>query len=103
MAKNFNLLRAGMSEQAQAKSAAKAEAMLAEMHLQAIRKDRQFTQVQLASELNIEQAAVSKLESRTDMYISTLRDYIKALGGELQLIAKFPDTQFRLHDFRVAT
>ena len=49
--------------------------------------------------LNVEQAAISKLENREDMYVSTLREYIRALGGELQLVAKFPDAEIKVHNF----
>lgn len=49
--------------------------------------------------MNINQAAVSKMERRTDMYISTLRDYIRAMGGELEIIATFPDGQVKIDNF----
>ena len=99
MAKKFNTLRARMSSEAQARAAARAEAMLLDMQLQDIRKNRKVTQVELAQVLNVEQAAISKLENREDMYVSTLREYIRALGGELQLVAKFPDAEFKVHNF----
>lgn len=99
MAKKYTTLRARMSSDAQARSAARAEAMLLEMQLQDIRKSRNVTQVELANVLNVEQAAISKLENREDMYVSTLREYIRALGGELQLVAKFPDAEIKVHNF----
>ena len=99
MAKKFSTLRARMSSDAQARAAARAEAMLLEMQLQDIRKSRNVTQVALAQVLNVEQAAISKLENREDMYVSTLRAYIRALGGELQLVAKFPDAEIKVHSF----
>lgn len=49
------------------------------------------TQVQLAERLSISQAAVSQLEARQDAKVSTLREYVEALGGELHLVAEFPD------------
>ena len=73
--------------------------MLLEMQLQDIRKSRNVTQVELAQVLNVEQATISKLENREDMYVSTLRAYIRALGGELQLVAKFPDAEIKVHSF----
>ena len=88
-----------MSSDAQARAAARAEAMLLEMQLQDIRKSRNVTQVELAQVLNVEQATISKLENREDMYVSTLRAYIRALGGELQLVAKFPDAEIKVHSF----
>ena len=99
MAKKFSTLRAQMSSEAQARAAARAQAMLLEMQLQDIRKSRNVTQTELAHVLNVEQAAISKLENREDMYVSTLREYIRALGGELQLVAKFPDAEIKVHNF----
>jgi transcriptional regulator with XRE-family HTH domain len=102
MAKNFNELRAKMSPEAQSRAAARAEAMLVEMQLQELRKTRQVTQVEVAKAMNVEQAAVSKLERREDMYVSTLREYVKALGGELKLVASFPDADIQVHPFELA-
>ena len=102
MAKKFSELRAKMSPEAQARSAARAEATLVEMQLQQLRKSRDVTQVGLAKVMKVEQAAVSKLERREDMYVSTLRDYVKALGGELKLVASFPDADIQLHPFEIA-
>jgi transcriptional regulator with XRE-family HTH domain len=100
MAKKFSELRAAMPPQAQARAAARAEALLVEMKLQELRKARNVTQVELAKALNVEQASVSKLERREDMYISTLRDFIKALGGELKLVASFPDADIQVRSFK---
>ena len=102
MAKTFRELRAKMSPAAQARSAARAEATLVEMQLQELRKSRDVTQVDLAKVMKVEQAAVSKLERREDMYVSTLRDYVKALGGELKLVASFPDAEIQVHPFEIA-
>jgi len=81
MAKKFRDLRARMSPEAQARAQRKAEAMLAEMPLAELRIARQLSQEQLASMLNVGQPAIAKLEKRTDMYISTLRRFIEAMGG----------------------
>lgn len=102
MAKKFSELRAKMSPEAQARAAARAEAMLLEMQLHEIRKSRKVTQVELAKVMSVEQAAISKLERRDDMYISTLREYVKALGGELKLVASFPDGDIQIHPFELA-
>lgn len=101
MARKFSELRAKMSPEAQARSAARAEAALVEMQLQELRKSRDVTQVAVAKGMKIEQAAVSKLERREDMYVSTLRDYVKALGGELKLVASFPDAEIQVHPFEI--
>ena len=73
--------------------------MFVEMQLQALRKARNVTQVEVAKAMSVEQAAISKLERRDDMYVSTLRQYVKALGGELRLVASFPDADIQLHPF----
>lgn len=59
--------------------------------LQQIRDSRQLSQTELAQTLKINQGAVSRLERRSDMRIRTLRNLISAMGGELQLLARFPD------------
>lgn len=102
MTKKFRELRVKMSPDAQASAAARAEAMLVEMQLQDLRKSRNVTQVDVAKAMSVEQASVSKLERRDDMYISTLREYVKALGGELKLVASFPDADIQLHSFELA-
>lgn len=96
MAKKFSELRAQMPESSQARAAARADAFIIEMQLRELRKTRQVTQVELARTLDIEQGSVSKIESRDDMYVSTLREYIKALGGELKLVASFPDVEIQV-------
>lgn len=97
IAQKFSTLRARISPDVQARAATHTEAMLVEMGLQELRKSRQMAQVELANVLNIEQAAVSKTESRPDMYVSTLREYIRAMGGDLQLVAEFPDAKIKLN------
>jgi transcriptional regulator with XRE-family HTH domain len=101
MAKKFSELRARLPPEAQARAAARAEAMLVEMQLQELRKTRNATQVEVAKAMRVEQAAVSKLERRDDMYVSTLREYVKALGGELKLVASFPDADIQIHSFEL--
>jgi transcriptional regulator with XRE-family HTH domain len=72
-----------------------------EMTLRELRQARARSQRVVAEVLHIKQAAVSKIERRTDMYVSTLREFIHAMGGELEIIARFPDrppvhiTQFK--------
>lgn len=99
MAKKFSKLRENMSAEAQAKSGARSAAMLAEMPLHELRRARGLSQQTLASALHIQQPAVAKLEKRTDMYVSTLRNHIRAMGGELEVIARFPDGEVRIENF----
>jgi hypothetical protein len=49
--------------------------------------------------MNIKQASISKMEGQTDMYISTLRKYVKAMGGELEIVATFPEGRVRIEKF----
>ncbi|MGH9604608.1 MAG: XRE family transcriptional regulator [Terracidiphilus sp.] len=89
-------LRAKMSPEAQAESKRLAGKMLAEMPLEQLRAARQLTQTNLAQVLGVNQSAVSKLEKRTDMYLSTLRSYIEAMGGTLDIQAVFPEGAVRI-------
>ncbi|MGM0540686.1 MAG: XRE family transcriptional regulator [Thermodesulfobacteriota bacterium] len=91
MAKKFSRLREQMSSESREKAQAKAQEMLAELPLHEVRQARGMTQKVLADVLQVKQPAVAKLEKRTDMYISTLRSHIQAMGGELDIIARFPD------------
>ena len=61
-----------------------------------LRSARELTQRQLADTLRVDQPAISKLERRTDMYISTLRNFIEAMDGELVIQAVFPDGTYRI-------
>jgi Fe-S cluster biogenesis protein NfuA len=67
------------------------------MPLNGLRQAR-ASQVKLAETLHVNQAAVSKIERRTDMYISTLRAYIRAMGGDLEIV-KFPDGEVKIVNF----
>jgi transcriptional regulator with XRE-family HTH domain len=96
MAKNFRQLQAKMSPQSRRRSEAKAERMIREMALDELREARQLTQEQLAAQLKVRQPAVAKLERRADMYLSTLRAVIKAMGGELDVRAVFPNGSVRI-------
>ena len=68
-----------------------AELIAEEMTLQELRRARKLTQVRMAKELGITQDSVSRLEKRTDLLLSTLRKTVKAMGGNLSLVAEFPD------------
>jgi DNA-binding XRE family transcriptional regulator len=62
-----------------------------EMTMRELRKARQMTQVEMAKSLGVKQEQISRIEKRTDMHLSTLQRAVKAMGGELILIATFPD------------
>lgn len=96
MARDFKLLQAKMSPKARRRSEVKAERMIREMALDELRLARRLTQEQLAAELKVRQPAIAKLERRADMYLSTLRSVIEAMGGELDVRAVFPDGSVRI-------
>src|SRR5580700_4339337 len=75
------------------------EQTLAAMPLDALRDAKQLTQVQMAQLLKISQGAVSKVERRTDMFVSTLRNYVRAIGGDLEIRAVFPDGDVLIDQF----
>ena len=60
---------------------------------------REYTQAQLAEVLHVPQNAVSKVEHRTDVYLSTLRSYLAAMGGRLEIRAVFPDADVVITQF----
>ncbi|WZP00858.1 XRE family transcriptional regulator [Isosphaeraceae bacterium EP7] len=76
-----------------------AELIAEELTLRQLREVREHSQEAVAQELHINQASVSKLERRTDMYLNTLRRYIEAMGGKLEIIARFPDQAVRISQF----
>lgn len=68
-----------------------AELISQEMSLRDLRKAMDKTQAKMAKALGIKQEGVSRIEKRSDLLLSTLRGYVEAMGGELRLIAEFPD------------
>lgn len=99
MAKKFSELRAGMSQAARERSGAQAKVMLAEMPLNELRQARGLSQKMLADVLHVQQPSIAKIEKRTDMYLSTLRSHIEAMGGKLDIIARFPDGVVKINNF----
>ncbi|MDE3021734.1 MAG: XRE family transcriptional regulator [Pseudomonadota bacterium] len=99
MAKKFSELRAKMTVEARNEANRIASRLRAEYPLHELRRARGLSQEVIARTLNVSQANVSKIEQRTDMYISTLRSHIKAMGGELEIKAKFPDGEVVMADF----
>jgi DNA-binding XRE family transcriptional regulator len=97
--KTFATLRDAMPPESRARVAAKTERLRAEMPLQELRAAMQLSQVQLGALLQVEQPAIAKLEKRTDMYVSTLRRVIEAMGGRLHIVASFPDGEVEIANF----
>jgi DNA-binding XRE family transcriptional regulator len=99
MAKKFAELRAQMPPAARERADALASAMLAEMPLNELRQARGLSQKMLAEVLHVQQPSIAKIEKRTDMYLSTLRSHIEAMGGELEVVARFPDGAVKISNF----
>ena len=71
----------------------------AEMPLHELRRARALTQRDMAKMLKVNQPAISKLEQRADVYISSLRSYIEAAGGKLKIVAEFPEGEIAITNF----
>ena len=99
MAKAFNSLLEKLPPERRTRIAERVQALLLEMALQELRQKRHLTQQQLAERLNLQQAAISKMESQSDMHISTLQRMIVAMGGKLKLVAEFPDEEIVINQF----
>ena len=76
------------------------KAILHDITLKELRQAFELTQQQLAETLKINQAAISKMESQSDMYISTLRKFLKAMGATLKIVAEFPDGEVVIEQLR---
>jgi DNA-binding transcriptional regulator YiaG len=87
--KMFSALRDEMSPEDLAEIVVRADALRVEMDLAELRRARKLSQEQLASILEVSQGSVAKMEKRTDMYISSLRRVIEAMGGQLEITARF--------------
>ena len=100
MARKWSEIRKTLSPEAEERIRRKVAAK--GMMLNQIREARQLTQVKLAKTLKINQGAVSTMEKRTDMYLSTLRNYIEAMGGNLTITAEFPEGSIQIDQFNDA-
>jgi len=90
MAKSFKKLKEKMSPESLMRANEKAREMFEAMPLQELRQARLLSQEQLAKALHLKQPSISKLEKPTDMYISTLRSMVKAMGVTWRLSPTFP-------------
>jgi predicted XRE-type DNA-binding protein len=99
MVKKFSNLRSKMKPDARERANLMAQSMLAEMPLNELRQARGLSQKMLAEVLHVQQPAIAKIEKRTDMYLSTLRSHIEAMGGELDIVARFPDGSVKISNF----
>jgi DNA-binding transcriptional regulator YiaG len=100
--RKFSELRARMTPERRGRNQAETARLLAEMPLAELRQAQELTQTTIAELLETSQGEVSKIEKRTDMYVSTLRRYIEAMGGQLDVVARFPDGDVRITQFQTA-
>jgi DNA-binding XRE family transcriptional regulator len=96
MARKWSELEIKMGPERVAAARARARKIIKEMPLQQLRNAREMTQARLGEILEMDQGNISKLEKRTDMYLSTLRSYVEAMGGELEIRAVFPDGEVKI-------
>ena len=99
MDKKFSQLIDKMPARALKRAQVKAQAMLAEMPLNELLQPRCLTQKMLADVLHVQQPSIAKIEKRADIYISTLRSHIEAMGGELEVVPRFPDGNVKISNF----
>jgi transcriptional regulator with XRE-family HTH domain len=100
MAKSFDVLvKRTTTKKTQAKAARRARELLGEMLLSEVRQLTGKSQQDVAAILGMKQPSLSKLEKQPDMQISTLRKIVKALGGQLEVLARFPKGTVRLDQF----
>ena len=95
----FAALRARMTPEAQAEAEALALRLGEDMDLADVRRALKLSQDEIAQTLHIGQGSVAKIEKRADMYVSTLRRFVEAMGGELEIVARFADHSVKIKTF----
>ncbi|MEO1433090.1 MAG: XRE family transcriptional regulator [Cyanobacteria bacterium J06633_8] len=95
----FSNLTQNFSPHRKTKIAAKKAQLSEEMALCELRQALKISQAELAEKLQVKQPAISRLEKRTDMYVSHLRQVIQAMGGELEIVARFGDGEVKIRNF----
>src|SRR5882762_1664634 len=100
MAKSFDdLVKRTTTKKTRAKAARRAQELLGELLLSEVRQLAGKSQQEVAETLGMKQPSLSKLEKQADMQISTLRKIVKALGGELEVLARFPKGTVKIEQF----
>ena len=101
--KPYGLLREKMSSERRLQNEARVQTALIYMALQELRQSLNVTQQDLAKTLELTQPSLSKLEHQDDIHVSTLAGYIEALGGQLKLVASFPEQEVIISQFEKRT
>jgi DNA-binding XRE family transcriptional regulator len=92
MGRNLNQIIAELPPERQKRIDARYQELKQEVEgLRELRQIAGKAQADIATALNIKQPSVSKIENQTDMYLSTLRSYVEAIGGKLELVVKLPE------------
>jgi len=99
MSKPFKNLLGKMPPERRKRIRLKTEALKGEMVLRELREALDLTQEQLAMSLNMKQAAISKFEHQSDIYLSTLRRILRAMGAELRIVARFQNGEVLINQF----
>ena len=99
----FSRLTKGFAPERRARIAAQAALLREEMTLEELRKARRISQAEIAGTLEVGQPAVAKLEKRADIHVSNLRRSIEALGGTLEITARFPEASVNITNLGVTT
>jgi DNA-binding XRE family transcriptional regulator len=96
---SFASLTTGTSPESRARIEQKKSKLRQEMALHELREARRLTQAALGDTLQVDQSAIAKMEKRTDMYVSSLRRFVEAMGGELRVVAHFPEGDVVISNF----
>lgn len=96
---SFSKLTKDLSPERRERIEQRKEQLRQEMTLAELRRAFSLTQDTLAKNLNVKQAEISKIENRADMLMSTLRNFVQAMGGDLEVRAVFPDRVIEISTF----
>jgi plasmid maintenance system antidote protein VapI len=104
MAKSFDeLVKRTTTKKTQAKAARRTQELLGELLLSEVRQWTGKSQQEVAESLGIKPPSLSKMEKQRDIQLSTMQKIVAALGGELQVVAKFPKGTFKINQFDLAS
>jgi DNA-binding XRE family transcriptional regulator len=99
MATKWSEIKGKMDPDRRARMELRSREIIAQLPLHELRRAKEMTQATMAEFLETSQSEVSKIEHRTDLYLSTLRKYVEAMGGELEIRAVFADGAVRINQF----